>query len=143
MLRLAREKVPDAGLFEGDAARLPFEDAFFDGVACLNVLYAVENPQKVVDEAYRVLKHNGVYVVSGPKPNQNFSLLIDSLRRDVDGKVNEDELSSFIEINKRLIENAKLYENKDVIRILESAGFSVKLSSSAYLGQAYFVVAQK
>jgi len=143
MLRLAEEKVPDAGLFEGDAARLPFKEAFFDGVACLNVLYAVKNPQKVIDEAYRVLKHNGVYVVSGPKPNQNFSLLVNSLRKDVDGRVSEDELFLFIEINKRLIENARLYENKDVVEMLESAGFSVTLNSSAYLGQAYFVVAQK
>ncbi len=143
MLRSAKEKVPGAVLVKGDAAKLPFKDAFFDGVACLNVLYVVENPQKVIGEAHRILKNSGIYVVSGPKPNQDFSLLVDSLRRDVDGKVSEDELSSFIEINKRLIENARLYENEDVVEMLESAGFFVKLNSSAYLGQAYFVVAQK
>jgi len=147
MLEHARKKLSEEGinaiLLEGDAADLPFQDGYFNGVACLNVLYAVPDPQKVISEIYRVLRTGGICVVSGPKPDQDFDLLVSSLKKDVEGKVSKEDLEEFIRINSRLIGNAKLFDNSEVEDMLSRAGFSIKDSSSAYLGQAYFVVAQK
>lgn len=45
---------------------LPFEDGFFDAVACIAVLEHVMNPPSVIDEIHRVLKANGVFVLEVP-----------------------------------------------------------------------------
>jgi len=49
-------------LCETQAARLPYEDSFFDNVACVNILYNLPTPQEVeemLQEAERVLKSGG------------------------------------------------------------------------------------
>ncbi|MBX3018415.1 MAG: bifunctional 2-polyprenyl-6-hydroxyphenol methylase/3-demethylubiquinol 3-O-methyltransferase UbiG [Bdellovibrionaceae bacterium] len=50
-----------ARLVEGDAYRLPFSDASFDAVTCMDFLEHVSEPAKVVAEAARVLKPGGVF----------------------------------------------------------------------------------
>lgn len=42
-----------------DAHNLPISDNFADGVICTSVLEHVENPFRVVDEIYRILKPGG------------------------------------------------------------------------------------
>jgi 2-polyprenyl-6-hydroxyphenyl methylase / 3-demethylubiquinone-9 3-methyltransferase len=44
-----------------DAMSLPFGDAVFDAVLCLDFLEHVENPRKVIAEAARVLKPGGLF----------------------------------------------------------------------------------
>jgi SAM-dependent methyltransferase len=43
-----------------DATKLPFKNNSADSVVCFQVLEHLQNPQKAVDEMYRVLKKNGV-----------------------------------------------------------------------------------
>lgn len=45
---------------------LPFPDSFFDGIACVLVLYTLKNPAFTVREFYRTLKANGKLVVVNP-----------------------------------------------------------------------------
>jgi len=57
--------------FEGvdviaDAHNLPFKENSFDNIIMTNLLEHVQEPQKVVNEAYRVLKPNGLIVVYTP-----------------------------------------------------------------------------
>jgi SAM-dependent methyltransferase len=59
------EKAPTVTLV-GDAHRLPFEDGSIDGLICQAVIEHVKNPQKVVDEAQRVLKPGGVLYLEVP-----------------------------------------------------------------------------
>ena len=50
----------------GDGARLPFVDGCLDGVLCLEVLEHVPEPEAVLKEIARVLKHEGRAWISMP-----------------------------------------------------------------------------
>lgn len=61
MLEAARERLGNrAELHIGSAEHLPFEDNSYDYVALLTMLEFVENPQLVVEEAFRVATHGVV-----------------------------------------------------------------------------------
>jgi SAM-dependent methyltransferase len=61
----AREALADAAeIIEGDAEELPFVDASFERVLCSSVLNHVYRPERVMAEAWRVLKPGGRLVVT-------------------------------------------------------------------------------
>lgn len=49
-----------------DVRKLPFDDTFFDIVFALDTLEHVENIEIGIKEIYRVLKPNGIAILSGP-----------------------------------------------------------------------------
>jgi SAM-dependent methyltransferase len=49
-----------------DVAGLPFDDASFDIVTCMEVIEHVDNPARVIDELHRVLKPDGLLLLSTP-----------------------------------------------------------------------------
>lgn len=53
-------------IVNGDAQELPFKEEIFDAVFCNTVLEHVPEPEKVIQESFRVLKKNGIFVVSIP-----------------------------------------------------------------------------
>lgn len=46
---------------------LPFDDHFFDGVICSNVIYALSDPAMLIDELSRVLSRKGRLILTTPK----------------------------------------------------------------------------
>jgi ubiquinone/menaquinone biosynthesis C-methylase UbiE len=67
MLQRARSKVGDAVLRTGNLnCVLPYPTASLDVVTCINVLYAVAQPEYTVAELRRVLKPGGTLIVSSP-----------------------------------------------------------------------------
>lgn len=50
----------------GDAMKLPIKDNTFDTALLLQVLEHLDNPQKALDESYRILKKNGYIIISVP-----------------------------------------------------------------------------
>jgi len=63
----ARERAGEAGEFVlGDLRRLPFEDASFDLVTCFEAIEHVVDGDEVLDELRRVLRPDGVLLVSSP-----------------------------------------------------------------------------
>lgn len=48
--------------------QLPFEDNFFDAVCAFEIIEHVQNPERVLNETYRVLKNNGDLFISTPNP---------------------------------------------------------------------------
>lgn len=51
----------------GDGMQLPFESDIFDGVLCNQVLEHVPEPARLIREAARVLKPNGVLLLTTPQ----------------------------------------------------------------------------
>lgn len=58
--------------FTGDLHNIPFENKSFDKAVMSEVLEHVGNDQKVLKEVYRILKPNGVLVISVPSINYPF-----------------------------------------------------------------------
>jgi SAM-dependent methyltransferase len=75
-LRFARFSAADLG------ERLPFDDATFDRVVSVNVLYALKDQDLAVSEMFRVLKPDGRLVISSPLPTYRVSPMVsDHFRR--------------------------------------------------------------
>jgi SAM-dependent methyltransferase len=64
LLRIARNRLPDADLREGDMEHLPFGDGTFDAVTGVNAFQFAGNPQKALHEAARVTRPGGRVVAS-------------------------------------------------------------------------------
>ncbi len=50
----------------GSAYEIPVENAYFDNAICTAVLEHLEEPDKAIKEAYRVLKKEGIAIYSAP-----------------------------------------------------------------------------
>jgi len=68
MLDLARARVPDARLFEGDLRELPVGDDEVDVVVCALALAHLDDLRPPVAELARVVRPGGHVVVSDPHP---------------------------------------------------------------------------
>ena len=65
MLRMARQKqIAGAEFVAGTADKLPFKDGSFDIVTCSQSFHHYPYPSKAMQEAYRVLKPGGLYILS-------------------------------------------------------------------------------
>lgn len=57
---------PDAWLFCGDMTNLPLETGYFDVVVSLEVCEHIEHDVSAMEEAYRILRPRGVFLMSVP-----------------------------------------------------------------------------
>lgn len=65
MLKAAKKKFGnDVVLIEGVADKLPYGDNAFDVVTCIQSFHHYPDPDKAMQEAYRVLKKGGLYILS-------------------------------------------------------------------------------
>jgi len=70
MIALARKNATEYGLsdrveyYQGDAAKMPFEDGHFDAVFSNGSLHEWAHPGNIFDEIARVIKPGGRYVIS-------------------------------------------------------------------------------
>ncbi len=80
MLERARAKcgaLDNVAFARGDlTAPLPYADATFDRILSINVLYALPDPDFTVGELLRVLKPDGILVVTSPAPEFAVSALV-------------------------------------------------------------------
>jgi len=59
MVEVSAVNYPDRSFLTADAAALPYDDATFDAVSCSFGLLHMAEPQRAVNEAFRVLKPGG------------------------------------------------------------------------------------
>lgn len=65
MLKMAEAKLGSrVTLVEGAADRLPYADHSFDVVTCIQSFHHYPDPDKAMQEAFRVLKSGGLYILS-------------------------------------------------------------------------------
>ena len=59
---------PRLVFLRGDGENLPFRDNRFNGVVCFEAIEHFANPPRHVSEVARVLRPDGVYILSTPRP---------------------------------------------------------------------------
>lgn len=64
MLKILKKKHPSIKVIHSNAECLPFEDESFDIIIAAFFIVHLKDPQKFFDEVYRVLKPNGVLIVT-------------------------------------------------------------------------------
>jgi ubiquinone/menaquinone biosynthesis C-methylase UbiE len=67
-IHYAKKNYPGPKYICCSAEKLPFEDNYFDAVTAFEAIEHVQNPGKVLEETYRVLKKNGYLFISTPNP---------------------------------------------------------------------------
>ena len=78
---LEAKKSHNAEVICADAEALPFSERSFDTIVSLEVIYYLNNPSKFIVEIERVLKPNGLCILSFYNSKLNFLVTIRSLLR--------------------------------------------------------------
>lgn len=134
----------------------------FDKIVCLNTLYALENPQKVIEQFYRILNSGGYLVISNPKPGAKggklFKAQIKALieLKPISKKIYH-WLLFFLTmpisiiigiINKIILERAKkgkyhFLDKEELEKIYQRSGFKNIKITSTYADQNWLVRGEK
>ena len=118
-------------IVKNDVMSLPqFDDGFFDGVLMLNVLYAVEDRQRCLEEVARILKPGGTLAISTSTNETNVPKLFNAMRRElIDKGLFETLRENWEDAFQRHKEMSELIHRDtkdDIRRYLSNAGFQVK-----------------
>jgi len=100
----ARLQGTNVNIIQGDATRMPFEDARFSGAVCFTMLHHVPSPElqdRLLREVRRVLQPGGCFV--GVDSRQSLAMLLIHIRDtlvpvDPDGFAARLEASGFIDV---------------------------------------------
>src|SRR5262249_32939947 len=106
MVRVATERLGmRAEIKLGDAESLPWEDASFDYVFCVDSFHHYPNPKRALSEFYRVLKPNGQVVLADPTAPLPVRAVLNSL-------------VAFLRIG-----DVRLYDERGITRLFNSCRF--------------------
>jgi ubiquinone/menaquinone biosynthesis C-methylase UbiE len=125
------------------------DDDYFDFAILNNVLYAVQDADSCLSEAYRVLKPGGELRLSGPRNDTNLEVLFDRIAKELKDAGTFAELEAdykqVLQINElKLRPMLYRWSRKDVEDMLRAAKFKIVHSSEdIYAGQSMFVCAVK
>lgn len=64
----ARYSLDGVAFLQANGEQLPFRDGVFDGVTCFETIEHLRNPELHLAETARILKPDGVYIISTPRP---------------------------------------------------------------------------
>jgi ubiquinone/menaquinone biosynthesis C-methylase UbiE len=137
MLQHLRAKLQDPDLstrltvFKGDIALSlrEFPEAFFDAAVMVNVLYALDEPERCLEEIYRVLKPGGTLALSTSHSDTNVEKLFDAIRSSLRTRGLLDRLQSTVddaqERHDEMRDKILRHTRQQVIELLTTAGFEV------------------
>ena len=117
----------------------------------LNLSY-IKHPDEVINEIYRVLKPNGRFVMSNPKPDANFSYvwldsIYDILRKPFTFLPVSLRIWIYAKRIERFSKNGvfKFFSQSETYRLLTNAGFNAKniKLTETFSGQVYLSYAGK
>ena len=92
------------------AEKIPFENEFFNSVIAGETIEHLRKPEEFLKEAHRILKPNGLLVLSTPNRGSAINKLLKSYNTKVHLNLfNRKELASLLEKNGFEIENFKMF----------------------------------
>ena len=118
MVKLAKKRGIKVKI--GTAEKVPFEGENFDTVLLSTILSYVDDPQKAVCEAYRILKHNGKVVVSFLAREGSYAMMYDLAY--LRGK-HDPETAPKYPYPVKFIKDTHWHSTKEVSNLLKKAGF--------------------
>lgn len=118
MAELARKRGIDVKL--GTAEDVPYPDETFDAVLLSTVLSYADNPQKALLEAYRILKKDGLVVVSFLPREGSYTMLYDLAK--IQDKFDSERAPEY-PYPVKFIEGADWLSVNRVKKLLKNAGF--------------------
>lgn len=109
----------------GDARRMPFKDETFSSIFSISTFEHIPNPQKVIQEAYRVLKRGGILVAT----IETDAVDRQTFYRGILEKIGLQSTSKFLLKKYNHLFHRDVIVNKNVwLRYIKDAGFSIERS---------------
>lgn len=140
MIKLARKKHPEIEFIEGDCTDLPFEDNSFDGITISFGLRNIENYDKALDEIYRVLKPNGIFLhLDFEKKN----LLANTLYKFFIPKIVSIFYNNTIPYKYLVLSKENFLNSENLIKLFQSHNFKFLQKKDFLLGTLAFQVMRK
>lgn len=170
MLARAEEKCPNVQLIRADLnSALPFSNATFAAVTCVNALYAVENPSHTLGEFARILKTDGFLVIVTPKQGYENGLILKThcgstrpdeywenmhtdlereetlMREALSDETTFQQMRTIADVNRRISQNARFhfFTEPELRAIVITAGFSITDYWETYAQQSHLLVARR
>lgn len=147
---------------------LPFFDGAFDAVACVNALYAVEDPERTLAELVRITAARGTITIVTPKRGYENGLILkahcgstkpDDYWRGMHSDLTREELllqealqdedvlrqlRMVLEVNRRISQNARFHflTEPELRAIVQRVGLSIVDYRETYARQSHLLVAR-
>jgi len=125
-LKIAKKYVDnkDVKIIKGDVTNLKFNNESFDGIIASEILEHIKNDKKALKEINRVLKPNGLVMIS--VPNQEYPFMWDPLNWCLERFFKTHVPSSIWWLAGIWAGHVRLYKEDDLIKKIEESGLNVK-----------------
>ena len=125
-----------------------FPEAFFDAVVMVNVFYALDEPERCLEEIYRVLKPGGILALSTSHSETDLDKLFAAIRGSLAAKGVLGRLQSAVDDaedrNQEMLERILRFTRQQVVDLLTAAGFEIlKRTDSSYADAVMILQAGK
>lgn len=119
----AKKSLQDASvnLTRGTIYNLPYQDGYFDKIYCSEVLEHIRDDTKAMNELSRVLKKDGLLVIT--VPNHNYPLLWDPINKVLEKCTRRHIKSGFWAGIWNM--HLRLYSVSEITNLIQNAGFKV------------------
>jgi len=142
LIRIAKEKYPEASFREGDVLNIPFKENSFDKIYSIAVLHHIPSKElriKFFKEAKWVLKPNGIFILT--VWNIPFKLVFKYALLKIFKKTKLDFKDVFIPWGNIYQRYVHCFTIKELKNIAKEAGFNVK--EKGFLGKNIYLVLDK
>jgi ubiquinone/menaquinone biosynthesis C-methylase UbiE len=170
MLGRAKEKCVGVQLIRAELNdRFQFSDETFGAVACVNALYAVEDPELTLMEFARILTSGGMLAIVTPKQGYENGLILkahcespkpDQYWRDMHATPEKEEtlmrealsdevtfrkMRAVADVNRRISQNARFhfFTTPELRTLVENAGFYIVDYRETYARQSHLLIARR
>lgn len=119
----------DVKLIKGDATRLPFKSQAFDRIIASEVLEHIPDDQRAISEMYRVLKPEGIAMIT--VPNKDYPFCWDPINWLLERVFNWHIPSDIWWLAGIWADHVRLYNEKELRDKMEKKGFKIEKVWSA------------